>query len=99
MSVLVKDWEKNEIILYTKGADSILFEKMSPSEYNYKFYFIRTFAIYRKKHIDLKTTSKHLSEYGKIGLRTLVLGKRIIEDSEFESWNQKYKVSLLTLEK
>lgn len=55
-----------EIFLYSKGADSILLDKfkLSKEELNKDEY---------KKMLD------RLHEYGKIGLRTLVLSKRKLD--------------------
>ena len=48
--------------------------------------------IIRKNHPDWKITKDYLCEYGKTGLRTLVIGKRVISNKEFESWEANYKV-------
>ncbi len=36
----------------------------------------------------------HLEKYASIGLRTLVLAKRVIPDEEYNQWEKKYHVSL-----
>ncbi|KAF7096779.1 hypothetical protein CFC21_098677 [Triticum aestivum] len=35
-------------------------------------------------------TTKHLNEYGEAGLRTLALSYRMLEESEYESWNAEF---------
>lgn len=37
-----------------------------------------------------KDTSKHLSEYGESGLRTLALAYRVLEESEYSAWNAEF---------
>ena len=35
-------------------------------------------------------TTKHLNEYGEAGLRTLALSYRMLEESEYASWNAEF---------
>lgn len=81
MSVIVRDLQKNQIVLYTKGADNILIDRMKKSE---------------KEHPDLDATKGYLAEYGTIGLRTLLIGKRVIESSVYQPWDASYKELLGT---
>jgi magnesium-transporting ATPase (P-type) len=54
MSVILK--QNDTIILYTKGADSIILDRTN-----------------KRKSKYIPETINHLAEYGKIGLRTLLL--------------------------
>lgn len=86
-SCLVRTVNNQEIWLYTKGADSVLLETFrlnKDSPYN------------NKEKID--QLNENLKEYGKIGLRTLVLAKRQVPLSEFLEWNKKYQLANRTLE-
>lgn len=35
-------------------------------------------------------TSKHLNDYGEAGLRTLALSYRVLDESEYSSWNAEF---------
>ncbi|XP_078176820.1 putative phospholipid-transporting ATPase 4 isoform X2 [Carex rostrata] len=72
MSVIVRD-ESGQILLLCKGADSIIFERLSKTG--------RTFEV---------DTTRHLSEYGEAGLRTLALSYRVLEESEYLAWNAEF---------
>ncbi|CAL0326089.1 unnamed protein product [Lupinus luteus] len=73
MSVIVRDEEGN-IFLLCKGADSIIFDRLSK---NGKMY--------------LEATTKHLNEYGEVGLRTLALAYRKLDEQEFSAWNSEFQ--------
>ena len=73
--------ENGKIILYSKGADSILFARLNEA----------------KSKIMDKTWStwSHLEEFGKIGLRTLVLTEKEVDERYYQKWAQKYQVNLI----
>lgn len=68
---------ENKILLYTKGADSII-EK-------------RLMKVADNDEIKLKTW-KYLEDYASEGLRTLLLAKREITMKEYEKWAELYLV-------
>ncbi|XP_078180817.1 putative phospholipid-transporting ATPase 4 isoform X2 [Carex rostrata] len=72
MSVIVRD-ESGQTLLLCKGADSIIFERLSKNG--------------RKYEVE---TTRHLSEYGEAGLRTLALSYRVLEESEYLAWNGEF---------
>lgn len=37
-----------------------------------------------------EVTTKHLNEYGEVGLRTLALSYRKLEEAEFSAWNKEF---------
>ncbi|AES67819.1 putative phospholipid-translocating ATPase [Medicago truncatula] len=73
MSVIVRD-EEGSIILFCKGADSIIFDRLSKNGKKY-----------------LETTSRHLNEYGEVGLRTLALAYRKLDEQEYSDWNNEFQ--------
>jgi len=77
-SSIILENESNQVVLFCKGADSVIFERMIPSKY-------------------LNSTKNHLETYALVGLRTLVLAKRIIPRKEFEAWNNKYYEATICL--
>ena len=71
MSVVIRDPRDKRIQLLTKGADSIIKERLSPRQ---------------KLNLDLE-----LEKCSKIGLRTLLVGMRIISEDEYANFQRKLK--------
>jgi len=74
MSIILKDLSTNELILLTKGADSVLQTRLSKEDDLDK----------------INKTFSNLEAYATAGLRTLVLAKKILIPEEFELWAKKY---------
>ncbi|GJN38662.1 hypothetical protein PR202_gb27726 [Eleusine coracana subsp. coracana] len=72
MTVILKD-EDDQILLFCKGADSIIFDRLAKNGRVYE-----------------PDTNRHLNEYGEAGLRTLALSYRVLEESEYASWNSEF---------
>ncbi|OEL22475.1 putative phospholipid-transporting ATPase 4 [Dichanthelium oligosanthes] len=72
MTVILKD-EDGQILLFCKGADSIIFDRLAKNGRMYE--------------VD---TTRHLNDYGEAGLRTLALSYRVLEESEYSSWNAEF---------
>jgi phospholipid-transporting ATPase len=79
MSVVVQTPE-GKVIVYTKGADSILFARMNSNDP----------IIHR--------TQENLSAFANIGLRTLVLAKRVIDFKQYEEWAKRYHQASILLQ-
>lgn len=78
---MIEDEEGN-LILYCKGADSIIEKRLSPS-------------LNPKIKAD---TWQNLEDYGRIGLRTLVLGERKVEREYFNQWRKRYQEAITSLD-
>ncbi|XP_068273215.1 phospholipid-transporting ATPase VB [Nyctibius grandis] len=79
MSVVVRHPLTKEIVVYTKGADSVimdLLEDSAKADIN---------AEKRKKRIKEKT-QKHLDYYARDGLRTLCIAKKVLNEDDFQKW-------------
>ncbi|CAD8145283.1 unnamed protein product [Paramecium pentaurelia] len=72
VSVIVQD-QSNQIILYTKGADSVIEPLMKPVVPQLK-----------------EKTWNDLQEFASIGLRTLLLTKRILPLQVYKEWEKNY---------
>ncbi|KAG6539017.1 probable phospholipid-transporting ATPase 7 [Zingiber officinale] len=79
MSVILRD-ENGQIVLLCKGADSIIFDRLSKNGKMYE-----------------SDTSKQLNEYGEAGLRTLALAYRVLDESEYSSWNNEFLKAKTTI--
>jgi len=82
MSVIIKN-DEGQVILYTKGADTVLFERL---------------AIHGKSvetsHNTLELiqeTQAHLLAFASQGLRTLVLCQKQVDHETFLEWEKDYK--------
>lgn len=63
-----------DIVLYCKGADNKMFECIKEDS--------------AKGKID--TLNSHLDAFARVGLRTLVMGRRVVSESEFEKWSNDF---------
>ncbi|XP_072294948.1 phospholipid-transporting ATPase VB [Eucyclogobius newberryi] len=86
MSVLVRHPISRQYILYTKGADYAIMELLG-TPYGDK----------RQKAIA-SDTQQHLDCYAKEGLRTLCITKKVVSDSEYESWAVTRKQALAAMD-
>ncbi|OMJ09008.1 putative phospholipid-transporting ATPase VD [Smittium culicis] len=88
MSVIVRRPHPfNDIVIFTKGADSIiigLLRQTSPNE--------------TEENLKREVTFKQIDEFANAGLRTLVLGYRVLSESEYANWSTKYKAAISALD-
>ncbi|KAL5056532.1 hypothetical protein RYX36_037214 [Vicia faba] len=74
---VILGYPDNSVKLFVKGADTTMFSIIDKS-YN----------------MDLiKSTETHLHSYSSLGLRTLVIGMRELNTSEFEQWHASYEAA------
>lgn len=86
MSVLVRHPISKQCILYTKGADYAIMELLG-TPYGEKL----------QKAIA-SDTQQHLDCYAKEGLRTLCITKKVLSDSEYETWTVQRKQALAAID-
>lgn len=46
---------------------------------------------------DIERTQQHIDELSTIGLRTLLLGKKILTEDEYNNWNRKLQAARGTI--
>jgi phospholipid-transporting ATPase len=81
MSIVVRDPRDGKIKLYCKGADNIIFERLTDES----------------KANDWSATEQHLKDYAVEGLRTLCCAYREFTEEEFQEWyegHQKAETSM-----
>ncbi len=78
MTVIVRTPE-DKIVLYTKGADTKIFERLAPNQ----------------KYTE--ETLKFLEGFASEGLRTLCCASRVIEESVWRDWNEKFEAATTSL--
>lgn len=81
MSVIVRDNE-NRILIVCKGADSIIAKRLEGStEVDRKL-------ICTQEHY--KATQADVEKYAEVGLRTLLVAYRYVEEDHYKQWLEKY---------
>ena len=75
MSVICKDPETNKIIIYAKGADSMIESLLNSQSKNSEM---------------LIKTNEYLKKFAVKGLRTLMLAYRELSNEEYNNWKEKY---------
>jgi phospholipid-translocating ATPase len=77
MSIVVRDNRNGQIILFCKGADNKMVE-------------ILTGGVDGEQKIAIDKLNSHLDGFARTGLRTLVMGKRVLSEEEFNEWSNEY---------
>ncbi|KIM48588.1 hypothetical protein M413DRAFT_437796 [Hebeloma cylindrosporum] len=87
MSVVLRrinmDSDKDEVLLLTKGADNVIFERLLITEAQEEM---------------KRETEVHLREFASNGLRTLTLAYKTIPMHEYEAWRLRYQQATISLE-
>ncbi|KAK1936943.1 Phospholipid-transporting ATPase 3 [Phytophthora citrophthora] len=85
MSVVAVNEETYEYVLYCKGADNMMLERAATG----------------KNDSDTAAHAKlvgHLKNYAREGLRTLVLGRRVLSEEEYNEYNEAYMAASTALD-
>lgn len=82
MSVIVQ-MKDGKVVMFTKGADSMIEERLSKSQHNIK---------------HLPSTAKQLKKYSEDGLRTLLFAKKEFETEEWEKFYARWMEASSTIE-
>ncbi|XP_055338494.1 phospholipid-transporting ATPase ID-like [Paramacrobiotus metropolitanus] len=81
MSVILE--KDGKIVLYCKGADSVIMERLAKTEENEQL---------------AEVTNDHLEQFAGEGLRTLCLAWKEIPQDQFDSWRKKYEEAKLSMD-
>ncbi|KAJ7400717.1 putative phospholipid-transporting ATPase VD [Pitangus sulphuratus] len=74
MSVVVRHPISNKVVVYTKGADSVMMD------------LLRTASEEIEEKRIKERTQQHLDDYARRGLRTLCIAKKVMSDAEYAEW-------------
>ncbi|XP_072612813.1 phospholipid-transporting ATPase VB isoform X7 [Vulpes vulpes] len=80
MSVVVRHPLTGEIIVYTKGADSVIMDLLEDPA------CVTDMDVEKKMRKIQVRTQKHLDLYARDGLRTLCVAKKVISEDDFQRW-------------
>uniref|UniRef100_A0A8C2XID1 Phospholipid-transporting ATPase n=1 Tax=Cyclopterus lumpus TaxID=8103 RepID=A0A8C2XID1_CYCLU len=78
MSVVVRHPLTGQVVVYTKGADSVIMDLTETPKGSKQAQEIYS-------HIR-EQTQNHLDSYAREGLRTLCIAKKVLEEEEYEVW-------------
>ncbi|XP_018420457.1 PREDICTED: probable phospholipid-transporting ATPase VD [Nanorana parkeri] len=82
MSIVVRHPLTNKVVVYTKGADSVIMDLLSPTSDDNKADVLQA---------DIrKLTQRHLDNYARCGLRTLCIARKVMTDGEYSEWLQSH---------
>ncbi|XP_032772545.1 probable phospholipid-transporting ATPase VD [Rattus rattus] len=79
MSVVVRHPLSKQVVVYTKGADSVIMELLSVASSDGT-------NLEDQQMVIRERTQRHLDEYAKRGLRTLCVAKKVMSDTEYAEW-------------
>lgn len=80
MSVVVRHPLTGEIIIYTKGADSVIMDLLEDPA------CVTDTEVEKKLKKIRARTQRHLDMYARDGLRTLCIAKKVISEEDFQRW-------------
>lgn len=66
---------EGKVLLISKGADNVIYQRLSPST----------------SDEVLKKTALHLEDFAKEGLRTLCIAQKLLDEDDFNRWNERFK--------
>eukprot|EP00063_Salmo_salar_P091673 XP_014066508.1 PREDICTED: probable phospholipid-transporting ATPase VD isoform X3 [Salmo salar] len=90
MSVVVRHPLTNQVVVYTKGADSVIMDLAESPKGAEQ-------SDGRQGHIR-EQTQKHLDNYAREGLRTLCIAKKVLEEEEYEIWLKRHAFAETSIE-
>ncbi|KAM9294933.1 phospholipid-transporting ATPase VD [Morus bassanus] len=80
MSVVVRHPVSNKVVVYTKGADSVVMDLLRTASE------VGTNNAEMEQKTIKERTQKHLDDYARRGLRTLCIAKKVMSDAEYAEW-------------
>lgn len=80
MSVVVRHPLTGEIVVYTKGADSVIMDLLEDPACG------NDIDVEKKLKRIRARTQKHLDLYARDGLRTLCIAKKVVNEEDFQRW-------------
>jgi phospholipid-translocating ATPase len=76
MSAIIR-MPDNKIILYCKGADSMIYSRLKRGEQSE----LR------------RSTAEHLEMFAREGLRTLCIAQKVLGEEEYQTWNREHEIA------
>ena len=93
MSVVVHALETDEILLITKGADSVIFNRLADKTHCAS----QADEYFGSQEEIIVNTKKHLGHFAVEGLRCLLISYRRLDREEYENWHTLYSAASTSL--
>ncbi|KAI8643221.1 hypothetical protein BD408DRAFT_401981 [Parasitella parasitica] len=88
MSVIMRSPQDGKIVLLCKGADSVIYERLTTGLEN------KVDDEASQDQLKVREeTLQHLSTFANEGLRTLCIASRFIDEDEYQAWAARYKIA------
>jgi len=97
MSVLVRRKGDPRVILYSKGADSVIYRNLA---HRSGLHPVEISGAEADEGVPslAELTQMHLNMYARLGLRTLCLAKRVLSEEEYSHWLEERHAAEVALE-
>lgn len=89
MSVILRSPQDGSVVLLCKGADSVIYERLSESQPHQDE---QMEGILDQKQMRQETLA-HLGVFANEGLRTLCIASRMLSEDEYQQWAERYKAA------
>lgn len=89
MSVIIRDVD-NHIRLFTKGADTVMFERLASATVLAGTNGVHTFNDNEEEIAIVQATKEHIRQFSTEGLRCLVIASAVLDESVYQRWNERY---------
>ncbi|KAL8207437.1 UNVERIFIED_CONTAM: hypothetical protein K2H54_056433, partial [Gekko kuhli] len=86
MSVVVRHPILKQVVVYTKGADSVIMDSLRTEPTGIK-------KVDMQKQRIKEKTQRHLDEYARKGLRTLCIASKVMSDTEYKEWLKEHFIA------
>ncbi|XP_062514205.1 phospholipid-transporting ATPase VD-like [Corticium candelabrum] len=88
MSVILQNSLTQEIVLYCKGADSVIYNLLKREAFYPPSIDRSSARMPRQESTEAlaEVTQRHLDGFARLGLRTLCIAKRVIKQQEYSVW-------------
>jgi phospholipid-translocating ATPase len=81
MSIILRHPISKKRVLYCKGADSAMISRL------------QTPISGSNEELEIEKTVHNINSYGKEGLRTLVMGKKTLDEEEYQEWVAEHSIA------
>ncbi|KAI9804975.1 MAG: hypothetical protein M1833_006278 [Piccolia ochrophora] len=82
MSAIIRMPEDNRIVLFCKGADSVIYSRLRPGE----------------QPGLRQSTAEHLEMFAREGLRTLCIAQRELSEEEYQAWSKEHDIAAAAMQ-
>jgi len=93
MSVVVRDLSTNKLMLFTKGADTVMLERILSKAPNMGADIDTNEKMFEDQPRILRETLDAMKQYSVEGLRCLLIAFSTVKESTFQNWHERYRAA------